>query len=106
MLLLRRLHRLLRSCCCCLQTGRAKKVKSALLRVIQDTLGRLPEMLAGSATREPSAAPGVPAVADGAGGGNREQEMMMMNAVVMGQIAATDMNANPDSGAADSIFMA
>lgn len=73
--------------------------------MVQDTLGRLPEMLAGSTAREDSVVPLGPGVA-GDGAGNREQEMMMMNAVVMGQIAATDMNANPDSGAADSIFMA
>jgi hypothetical protein len=94
------------------QPGRAKKVKSALLRRIQNTLGKLPEMLAAtSGSRGGSVAGGNNADGDASGQANREQEMMMMmyNAQVMGTMAATDINV-PDvvmpQAAADGLFMA
>jgi hypothetical protein len=87
-----------------LQTGRAKKVKSALLRVIQDTLGQLPAMLGSGQARANSSN----ALQELAGdrvqqqGSNRDQEMFMMTAA-MGTLAATDFHSNDAGGMATAV---
>ena len=84
-----------------LQTRRARKVKSALLRVIQDTLGQLPEMLSGGAARVNSSGMLPQLQGDGQQQqqGLREQEMFMMTAA-MGTLATTDIGSNDAGGMA------
>lgn len=73
------------------QAGRAKKVKSALLKVVQTTLGQLPAML--SAEQANASSNALQLMASPTDGSSM-QEQMMMNAAVMGTLAATDMNVN------------